>query len=137
MNKSGIDKIFRLASIEHLIKSIIILLVISFGNVAIADGGSATVYKGALSGDWHGEVMGVAVSGTFSISISADGTVSGSYSGFQSGTISGTVNASGNINAKGSASFSDWSGQLNSSGGRLSGNGSWTGYSGGGLWSSN
>jgi hypothetical protein len=81
--------------------------------------------------------MGVSVSGTFSISIAADGTVSGSFSGFESGAITGTVSDSGEINAKGSAGFSNWNGQLNSSGGRLSGNGTWTGYGGGGLWSSN
>jgi hypothetical protein len=137
MNKLGIDKIFRLASIKYVIKSIIILLVISFSNVAIADGGSAALYKGALSGDWHGEVMSVSVRGTFSISISAEGNVSGTYSGFESGTISGTVNASGNINAKGSAGISDWSGQLSLIAGRLSGSGTWSGYGGGGLWSSN
>ncbi len=137
MNKLGIDKIFKLASIEHVIKSIIILLVISFSNVAVAEGGSAAVYKGALSGDWHGEVMGVSVRGTFSISISADGTVSGTYSGFESGTISGTVSSSGYINAKGSAGISNWSGQINFLEGRLSGNGTWSGYGGGGLWSSN
>ncbi len=137
MNKLRINKIFKLAGIEYLVKSILILLVIFFSNVAVADGGSAAVYKGTLSGEWHGDVYGVSVRGTFSISIAADGTVSGSFSGFESGTIFGTVSDSGNISAKGSAGFSDWSGQLNFSGGRLSGNGSWTGYGGNGLWSSN
>jgi hypothetical protein len=136
MNKSGIDKIFKLANIRHLAKSIIILLVISFSNIAIADGGSAVVYKGTMSGEWSGDVMGVSISGTFSISISADGTVSGSFSGVESGTISGTVSAGGTISAKGSAGFSEWIGKLNISEGRLSGSGSWKGYGGGGLWSS-
>jgi hypothetical protein len=126
----------KLAISEHLIKFIIILLVISFCNVAIAGGESVAGYKGTLTGEWSGEVMGVGVSGTFSISISADGTVSGSFSGFESGTISGTVSASGDINAKGSAGFSEWIGKLNISNGRLSGSGSWKGYGGEGLWRS-
>ena len=137
MSKLRIDKIFKLASIEHLIKSIIILLVISFSNVAMADGGSAAVYKGTLSGEWSGEVMGVDVNGTFSINISDDGTVSGTFSGLQSGTITGTVSDSGEINAKGSAGFSEWIGKLSISDGRLSGSGSWKGYGGDGLWNSN
>jgi hypothetical protein len=137
MNKLGIDKIFRLASIENFIKSVIILFVISFCNVAIADSGSVSVYQGILSGDWHGEVMGVPVRGTFSISIAADGTLSGSFSGYESGTISGMVSSSGNINAKGSAGISEWRGQINFSEGYLSGNGTWKGYGGGGSWSSN
>lgn len=148
MNKRGIEKRLRLIKIKHLFKLVIILLVL-FSNVVVAnsqgaagagtvaEGKSAVVYQGTLSGDWHGEVMGVPVRGTFSISIAADGTVSGTYSGFESGTIFGTVSSSGYINAKGSAGISDWSGQLNSSGGRLSGNGTWSGYGGGGLWSSN
>jgi hypothetical protein len=59
-----------------------------FSNVAVADDGSAAVYKGALSGEWSDDVMGVSVSGIFSISVSVDGTVSGSFSGFESGAIS-------------------------------------------------
>jgi hypothetical protein len=113
------------------------LLVISFSNIAVADGGSAAVYQGTLSGEWSGKVQEMSVSGIFSIKISADGTVSGTYSGTQSGTISGSLSSGGKINAHGSAGISDWSGQLNSSGGRLSGSGSWKGYGSGGLWSSN
>ncbi len=118
------------------IASIIILLVISFSNVAIADDGSAAEYKGTMSGEWSGEVMRELISGTFSITISADGTISGTFSGFASGTISGTVSASGNITAKGSAGFSEWIGKLSISEGKLSGSGSWKGYGGEGLWSS-
>jgi hypothetical protein len=148
MNKRGIEKRLRLIKIKHLFKLVIILLVL-FSNVVVvnsqgaasagtvAEGKSAVVYQGTLSGDWHGEVMSVSVSGSFSISIAADGTVSGTYSGFQSGTISGTVSGNGEINAKGSAGFSDWSGQLSVVDGRLSGSGTWSGYGGGGLWSSN
>jgi hypothetical protein len=147
MNKRGIEKRLRLIKIKHLFKLVIILLVL-FSNVVVvnsqgaagagtvAEGKSAVVYQGTLSGDWHGEVMSVSVSGRFSISIAADGTVSGTYSGFQSGTITGTISASGEINAKGSAGFSDWSGQLSVVDGRLSGSGTWSGYGGGGLWSS-
>jgi hypothetical protein len=136
MNKLRTGKIFKLAGIEHLIKAIIILLVISFSNAAIADGGSTAVYKGSISGEWSGEIMGVSTRGTFSISISADGTVSGSFSGVESGTIFGTVSAGGIISAKGSAGFSEWIGKLSVSEGRLSGNGSWKGYGGEGSWSS-
>ena len=148
MNKRGIENRCRLMKIKQLFKLVIIILVL-FSNVVVANSQgaagtgavtknkNASAYQGTFSGDWHGDVMGVSVRGTFSISIAADGTVSGSFSGFESGTISGTVSGSGNISAKGSAGFSDWSGQLNSSGGRLSGSGSWTGYGGGGLWSSN
>jgi hypothetical protein len=137
MNKRGIDRMFRLMRSKHLIKSIIILLFISFSNVAAADDGSVAVYKGTLSGEWKGEVMSIFLSGTFSIRISAEGVVSGSFSGFESGTISGTVSASGDINAKGSAGFSEWIGKLNIADGRLSGSGSWKGYGGDGLWRSN
>jgi hypothetical protein len=128
MNKLPISK--------HLIRSIIVLLVISFSNVSVADTGSVAVYEGTLSGEWSGEVMREPVSGTFSITISADGTISGTFSGFQSGIISGTVNAGGNISVKGSAGFSEWIGKINISDGRLSGSGSWKGYGGEGVWSS-
>jgi hypothetical protein len=134
--------------IKHLFKLVIILLVL-FSNVVVANSQgaagagavtknkNASAYQGTLSGEWSGDVMGVSVRGTFSISIAADGTVSGSFSGFESGTISGTVSGSGEINAKGSAGFSDWSGQLSVVEGRLSGSGTWTGYGGTGLWNSN
>jgi hypothetical protein len=144
MNKLRVGKIFKLASIEHLIKAIIILLVISFSNVAIADGGSTAVYKGTLSGEWGGDLMGAYVGGTFSMSISADGTVSGSFSasGSASGskpvTISGTVSADGYISAKSSNALSEWEwiGKLSISDGRLSGSGSFKGSGIIGSWSS-
>jgi len=148
MNKREIEKRFRLIKSKHSFKLIIILLVL-FSNAVVAPfqgaagagaetkNKNASAYQGTLSGEWHGDVHGISVRGTFSISIAADGTASGSFSGLESGTISGTVSGNGYINAKGSAGFSDWNGQLNSSGGRLSGSGSWTGYGGGGLWSSN
>ena len=126
MNKLAINK--------HLIKSIIILFFISLNNVAIADGGSASAYKGTITGEWSGEVMREPVSGTFSMTISTDGTISGTFSGFQSGTISGTVSAGGNVNAKGSAGFSEWTGKIKLSNAHLSGSGSWKGYGGEGLW---
>jgi hypothetical protein len=148
MNKRGIEKRFRLMKIKQLFKLVIILLVL-FSNAVVTNSQgvagagvvtqnkNASAYQGTLSGEWSGDVYGVSVRGTFSISIAVDGTVSGFFSGFESGTISGTVSGSGYINAKGSAGFSDWSGQLNYSGGRLSGSGTWIGYGGTGLWSSN
>lgn len=147
MNKKGIEKRLRLIKIKHLFKLVVILLVL-FSNVVVAnsqgaaaagtvaEGKSAAAYQGTFSGEWRGDVMGVSVSGTFSITISAEGIVSGTFSGVQSGTITGTISASGEINAKGSAGFSDWSGQLSVVDGRLSGSGTWSGYGGGGLWSS-
>jgi hypothetical protein len=78
--------------------------------------------------------MSYAVDGTFSITISAEGIVSGTFSGLQSGTITGTISDSGEINAKGSAGFSDWRGQLSIVDGRLSGSGTWIGYGGTGSW---
>lgn len=147
MNKWGIEKRFRLMKIKYLFEFVILILVL-FNNVvgadyqgaavagALAESENASVYQGTLSGDWHGEVMGTAISGTFSITISAEGIVSGTFSGVQSGTITGTVSASGEINAKGSAGLSEWSGRLSISEERLLGSGTWTGYGGGGLWSS-
>jgi len=144
MNKRGIEKRLRLIKIKYLFKLVIILLVL-FSNAVAADTPSATktanksvaAYQGTFSGEWSGEVMRNTVNGTFSITISAEGIVSGTFSGVQSDTITGTVSASGEINAKGSAGFSDWSGKLSLVDGRLSGSGTWSGYGGGGLWSSN
>ena len=111
---------------------------LSTDRIVVAEQNKDTsAYQGTLVGDWHGEVMGISVRGTFSVSVSADGAVSGTYSGFQSGTISGAVDDSGHLNAKGAAGISDWSGRLNSADGRVSGSGTWTGYGGGGFWSSN
>ncbi|OGP91056.1 MAG: hypothetical protein A2031_09080 [Deltaproteobacteria bacterium RBG_19FT_COMBO_43_11] len=128
----------KLAISKHLIKAIIILLVISFSNVAIADGGNAAIYKGTLTGEWSGEIMGTYFSGTFFMNISADGTISGSYTieRVEAGTISGKINASGDFNAKGSADITEWSGKINISSGLLSGSGNWKCGNGGGTWNS-
>ena len=108
MNKQGIENRFRLMKIKQLFKLVIILLVL-FSNAVVANSQgaagagavtqnkNASAYQSTLSGEWSGDVMGVSVTGTFSVSISADGTVSGSFSGFESGTIHGTVSAGGNI----------------------------------------
>jgi hypothetical protein len=128
---------------KSLISCAIIILIISFSNFILADAqptakdkGTAD-YKGTLSGDWSGEVMGSLERGTFAVNISSDGRVTGTYSGIQSGTITGAVSDSGQINAKGSAGISEWDGQLKSSNGRLSGTGTWTGYNVTGSWNSN
>lgn len=143
------QKILRLTKSKQLISFIVIISILSFGSsIVLAESNrlagksqalevkAASPYKGTLSGEWNGEVMSVSVSGTFTATIAADGTVSGTYAGFETGTITGTINDSGYINAKGSAGISDWSGQLNSSDGRLSGRGTWTGYNVTGSWNS-
>lgn len=94
-----------------------------------------SAYQGSMSGGWSGSVDGMHVSGSFTINIAPCGTVSGSYSGDESGSISGSVSGTGVLSARGSAGGATWSGQINSSGGRLSGGGSWSGYGGGGSWS--
>jgi hypothetical protein len=146
MNKPTAEKISGLMNNKHLIKYIIILFALSISTNAIAGSSSTTgegkvaakviasTYQGTLSGEWSGEVMSTAINGTFSITILADRTVSGTFSGIHSGSITGTVSASGEINAKGSAGFSDCSGQIKSMDGRLSGSGVWTGYGGSGSW---
>jgi|GEM_PF-1087711 len=95
-------------------------------------------YEGTISGQWSGSVSvaghAVDVSGSFSATISADGQVHGTYTGLESGSITGTIDASGEINAKGSAGISEWSGKLNVEKGRLSGSGHWEGFGGGGSW---
>ncbi len=97
-------------------------------------------YQGTVSGEWGGDVSvsndSWVVNGTFSVTISADGIVSGTFSGFKSGTITGTISPSGEINAKGSAGFSEWKGQVNVENGHLSGSGTWKGYGGTGSWKS-
>jgi hypothetical protein len=141
INKIRIERRFKLMKIEHLIKFVIILFFL-FSNAVAADtpstakvpSKSAAAYQGTFSGKWSGEIMCNAISGTFSITISAEGIVSGTFSGVQSGTITGSVSASGEISAKGSVGFSDWSGQLSFLKGRLSGSGTWSGYGGDGLW---
>ncbi|HON59730.1 MAG TPA: hypothetical protein P5040_07680 [Smithella sp.] len=95
-------------------------------------------YQGTISGQWSGSVSmsseTISVSGAFSVTISEDGHVLGTYTGVQSGTITGTVNSRGEINAKGSAGISEWSGKLSVENGRLSGSGTWEGFGGGGSW---
>ena len=131
---------------KYLIKYIIILFALSISNNAIAGSPSTTgsvkvatseiasAYQGTLSGEWSGEIQEFYASGSFTVNISADGTVEGSYSGTQSDSISGSVTDSGNFNAQGSTGLCNWSGQIKSSEGSLSGSGTWTGYDGGGSW---
>jgi hypothetical protein len=143
MKKEITEKKFSLTIISHLIKLGMILFLL-FGNFVAADtqitakskDKNTAKYQGTVSGEWSGGTMGVNVEGTFSLSISADGTITGTFSGFESGNITGTLSPSGEINAKGSAGFSDWSGQLSIEDGRLSGSGTWEGYGSTGSWKS-
>ena len=107
----------------------------SGGGSSSGSGEDTSTYAGNLSGGWSGSVDGLAVSGSFSITIGANGTVSGSYSGDESGSISGSVSGSGDLSAQGSAGSSSWSGHISASGGSRTGSGSWSGYGGGGSWS--
>ena len=134
-----------LMTVKYLIGFLIIAIFLS-GNFVAANAQStaksekksAAKYQGTLSGEWQGKIsdMGLSLDGTFSITISADGTVSGTFSGFESGTITGTVSPDGEINAEGSAGFSEWKGQIIVAEGRLSGSGTWKGYGGSGTWNS-
>ena len=105
-------------------------------SAAKSTGKNTAKYQGTISGKWSGEFKRNAISGPFSLTISADSTVSGIVTGELSLTITGTVSASGNINAEDSAGTVDWIGQLSFVDGRLSGSGTWTrgGYTG--QWSS-
>jgi len=141
MNKERAEKEFSLTLIPRIIIFVLILFLL-FGNIVAADAQSpaksedknTAKYQGTVSGEWSGGTSGVTVDGTFSLNISAAGDISGTFSGFESGTITGALSPSGKINAKGSAGFSDWSGQLSIEDGRLSGSGTWEGYGSTGSW---
>lgn len=143
MENRNIKNNFGLPAAAHLILIFLVFLFLS-GSAFGADEKSntdkdtttATKLQGTLSGKWKGELMGEVVTGTFSVTITAQGTISGTFSGPQSGTITGTIGADGEIEAKGSAGISDWSGKASLINGRLSGSGTWTGYGGvTGSWS--
>lgn len=134
MKRCGKEKAGRLPEIRHVVGYLIIIFVIFLTHAAGADNGRECPFKGTFKGEYNGDVMGQAVRGTFTINISADGTVTGSFIGYDQGAISGTVSESGNINAKGSAGIARWTGKLSITDGRLSGKGSWEGFNGGGLW---
>ena len=81
-------------------------------------------FEGAISGSWSG----CGQSGTFDITIAADGTVTGTFAGTASGTIDGNVTANGALaaDASGGAGGCTWSGTVTLSGGSLSTSGSWS-----------
>ena len=117
-----------------VVKFVIILTVISFCSIASVEGGNESPFQGTLSGEYNGDVMGMSVWGSFTLTISADGTVSGKYKGYGDGAISGSVSKSGGINAKGSAEIAEWTGTISIKDGRLAAKGTWEGLSGGGRW---
>jgi len=143
MNNEITEKKSKLKLITSFVKFFIILFLL-FVNFVAADAQitakskdkSTAKYQGTISGEWSGGTMGVTVEGTFALTILANGTISGTFSGFESGNITGTLSPIGEINAKGSAGFSDWSGQLSIEDGRLSGSGTWEGYASTGSWKS-
>ena len=134
MYKHGKEKVFGLPGRNRVIIYISILFVIIFSGITMAAGGGECIYKGTLRGEYNGDVMGQAVRGTFTINISADGTVTGSFTGYDQGAITGSVSDTGALNARGQAGIAEWTGKLSISEGRLSGKGSWKGFNGGGLW---
>jgi hypothetical protein len=97
-------------------------------------GDDTSALAGTLSGSWSGTVEGMPVSGSFTMNISANGVVTGSYGGAAGGSISGSVSGSGSLSASGSATGASWMGVIRSSGGVLSGSGSWSTQGGGGSW---
>jgi len=136
MNQGQFNGTISASGCKQFVKISTIILFLLYAAIASAENENFSVYKGNLLGEWSGEVSGMPVNGTFSVSISDDGKVAGSFSGFEEGTISGTVSASGEIIAQGSAGLGEWIGKIRASNGVLSGSGSWKGYGGGGTWSS-
>ena len=78
-------------------------------------------------------VTGQPVAGTFSVTIDIAGIVIGTFSGDYIGTIAGTVDASGNLNAIGSATMGGqimkfvWQGTATLSGTTINVQGTWSG----------
>jgi hypothetical protein len=96
--------------------------------------------QGSITGGWSGSCSDFSVSGTFSFSVSENGSVNGSFSGNDSGPVTGSVNSTGDFSAAvGSAGEYSWSGQLSlqlsPSESSLVGSGSWTGAGCSGGWS--
>ncbi|MBI2959382.1 MAG: hypothetical protein HYY28_03645 [Betaproteobacteria bacterium] len=92
----------------------------------------ANPFQGAVNGTWGGtcnfDFGPVSVSGTFAMTVDANGGVSGTYLGDESGMITGSVNAgSGGLAATtsgGGYGGISWSGTFNAN--PLRGNGQWT-----------
>jgi uncharacterized repeat protein (TIGR02543 family) len=102
-------------------------------------------YQGTFTGTWSGlAINGETVSGTFSVTIDANGGVQGSFrksDGSYSGIIAGQVDLEGNLIATGTALIGtlsmeiSWKGKISVSGDSLSGQGSWSGSYGVGTFS--
>lgn len=94
---------------------------------------------GTINGTWSGQCEqhwegqgNMPVSGTFTMTIHADGSVTGSFSGSDAGSISGSISSSGDVDAStsGSAGQYSWSGTFwRASDGSLKGSGGWDGTS--------
>jgi hypothetical protein len=134
MNTCKKASLSRATRYRNIIGYMIILIVLSFVHIAWAEEGSECPFKGTISGDLSGQVMEMSVTGSFTITISPDGTVSGEYTGDAYGTISGKVTGSGEFNAKGTAEIATWTGKISISDGRLSAKGSWKAFNGEGKW---
>jgi len=87
-----------------------------------------------VSGNWTGRtVLGQTVAGTFSVTVDDEGNVTGTFIGDYIGTIEGSVDASGNLNAVGTATIGGeimqfiWAGTATLSENTISVQGTWTG----------
>jgi len=149
MNKKITEKKFRLATIPHLVKFVIIIILL-FGNLVAADAQSTAKskdkntakYQGTLTGEYSGRIMGRSFDGLFSLTISADGVVSGIVHapsiapGQQPDIIKGTLSPAGELNTRSSNGSSVWNGQLSIEDGRLFGSGIFEWYGSTGSWQS-
>jgi hypothetical protein len=89
-----------------------------------------SAFQGSLTGNWSGQITTgtspAPVSGTFSVTIDANGSVQGLFQGIYSGIIEGQVDLNGNLIATGTASegnpptVTNWQGKLSVSGNSLS-----------------
>jgi hypothetical protein len=105
-----------------------------------------SAFQGSLTGNWSGQITPpeedpISASGTFSVTIGANGGVQGSFIGTFSGIIAGQVDINGNLVATGTASggtsqgVTTWEGHLSVSGSTLSGQGTWAGEFQSGIFS--
>jgi len=104
--------------------------------VTVNQSAGATPLAGSYNGRWSGScTLFGNVSGTFSVTISAQGIVTGSFMGDDSGSFSGSVDASGSLStASGvAAGGAYWTGTIVAGGAGSSGSWSEPGCSGG--WS--
>ncbi|MDO8685539.1 MAG: hypothetical protein Q7J78_02595 [Clostridiales bacterium] len=103
-----------------------------------------SAFQGSLTGKWSGQIADttpVNISGTFLVTIDANGGIQGSFNGTYSGIIAGQVDLNGNLAATGTASrdtttdVTSWQGKLSVSGNSLSTQGDLSGQNMSGIFS--